>query len=253
VSATRQQEIARNLEQVRTRIARAEARVGRPGGQVHLVAVSKTKPLSDIQAALAAGQLDFGENYAQELRDKRLAAQAAAASDSSATTELGRLRWHFIGPLQANKAKYVAGHAALVHTVDSEALMRELDRRTAAAGADRQDCLVQVNVAGEAQKSGVASADLPALLDAFAGFSHLRCVGLMLIPPNASDPEANRPHFRALLRLAEAQAGLPRANVRWDPLQLSMGMSHDLEVAIEEGATLVRVGTAIFGARERKE
>jgi len=243
---TRAEEIAHNLGEVRARIARAEARAGRPPGSVLLVAVSKTKPLSDIDAALAAGQLDFGENYAQELRDKR---QAAAASP---LPERSRLRWHFIGPLQANKAKYVAGHAALVHTVDSLALMQELDRRAAPAGPTPQACLVQVNVAGEAQKSGVLPADLPALLDGFAGFPHLRCEGLMLIPPYSDDPEAGRPHFRALADLARAETAHPRANVVWDPLQLSMGMSHDLEVAIEEGATLVRVGTAIFGAREKR-
>jgi pyridoxal phosphate enzyme (YggS family) len=189
-------------------------------------------PADDVRAALAAGQLDFGESYGQELRDKRQAFVAGSPQP----------RWHFIGPLQANKVKYVAGHVALVHSVDSAELLAELERR----GED-QACLVQVNVAGEAQKRGVAPDALAALLDLFANLRHVRCEGLMTVPPLADAPEASRPHFAALRALRDREAARPRAGVALR--ELSMGMSHDLEVAVAEGATLIRVGTAIFGAR----
>jgi pyridoxal phosphate enzyme (YggS family) len=234
---TRPEEIARNLAAVEQRIARAEAAAGRPAGSVRLVAVSKTMPPDDLRAALAAGQLDLGENYAQELRDKR-----AALSDATPAP-----RWHFIGPLQSNKVKYVAGGCALVHALDSVALLEEANRRVPEAST--QDCLVQVNVDAEPQKRGVAPTDLPALLDAFARLPRLRCRGLMLIPPLSDDPEAARPSFASLRRLRDAEAARERSNVSL--VELSMGMSHDLEVAIAEGATIVRVGTAIFGERRR--
>jgi pyridoxal phosphate enzyme (YggS family) len=224
---TRAEEIAHNLDLVRARVRSAEAAAGRQAGSVTLIAVSKTMPAEDVAAAHAAGQLDFGENYGQELRDKR---QTLASLP---------LRWHFIGPLQTNKVKYVAGQVALAHTLDSAALLAEMDRRATA-----QDCLVQVNVAAEPQKRGVAVAELPALLDRFAELPHLRCLGLMVIPPFEGDP---RPHFAALRELAARQPARPQVTLR----ELSMGMSQDLEGAIAEGATLVRVGTAIFGERRR--
>jgi pyridoxal phosphate enzyme (YggS family) len=230
---TRAQEIAENLRRVRERIAAAERAAGRATGSVRLVAVSKKMTVDDVRAALAAGQTDLGESYGQELRDKR---QALAGETPAA-------RWHFIGPLQANKVKYVAGQVALVHSIDSTGLLDELERR----GAD-QACLVQVNVAGEAQKKGVAPAALPALLDHFATLRHVRCEGLMTVPPLTEDPEAARPSFAALRELREREAGQTRPNVALT--DLSMGMSHDLEVAVAEGATYVRIGTAIFGARQ---
>jgi len=147
-----------------------------------------------------------------------------------------------VGPLQSNKVKYVAGQVALVHTIDSIALLDEVEARGLA-----QDCLVQVNVAGEAQKRGVPPAQLPALLDRFASASHVRCRGLMLIPPFTDDPAAARPHFAALRALRDREAARARPNV--ELRELSMGMSGDFEIAVAEGATLVRVGTAIFGAR----
>jgi PLP dependent protein len=228
---SRAEEIARNLDLVRERIRRAEAASGRAAGSVSLVAVSKTMPVEDIAAAMAAGQQDFGENYAQELRDKRQAAPLAGA------------RWHFIGPLQSNKVKYVAGHVALIHALDSTALLADVDRR---AGAPPQDCLIQVNVAGEPQKRGLDPHALPALLDGVGALPRVRCVGLMLIPPLEGDP---RPHFAALRRLRDREAVRDRPQVALR--ELSMGMSHDLETAIAEGATFVRVGTAIFGERRR--
>ncbi len=240
---TRAQEIAENLGRVRERLARAERAAGRAAGSVRLVAVSKTKPAEDVLAAMDAGQVDFGENYAQELRDKRTAVAAARTGDPDRGP-----RWHYIGPIQSNKVKYLAGKVALIHTIDDPALLAETERRIAGAPAV-QECLVQVNVAGEAQKHGVAPAALGALLDRFGDFPHLRCVGLMLIPPLTEDPEAGRVHFQALRQLRDREAGAARSGV--DLRELSMGMSHDLEVAVAEGATLVRVGTAIFGERTR--
>ena len=237
----RAEEIAARLADVRARIAAAAAAAGCAAGDVTLIAVSKKMPPDDVAAAIAAGQLDFGENYAQELRDKRAAIDAAAATGSTS----GGARWHFIGPLQANKVKYVAGKVALLHTIDSIELLDEVARRTP-AGATQQ-CLVQVNVASEARKHGVAPGELPALLDRFGAHEQMRCAGLMLIPPLGEAAEASRPHFAALRALRDAERERPRANV--DLVHLSMGMSHDLEVAIAEGATLVRVGTAIFGER----
>jgi len=226
--------IARGLEQVQGRIARAERASGRAPGSVRLVAVSKTQPAAAIRAAHAAGQRDFGENYAQEL---------AAKQAELAGLDLG---WHFIGGLQRNKAKLVI--RARVHTLDGVALADELDKRAAAAGIARVDTLIEVNLAGETAKSGVAPEQLAELCDALAGRAQVRVGGLMCIPPETPDPEATRPYFRTLARLREQHARVTRAGV--DLVDLSMGMSADLEVAIAEGATLVRVGTAIFGARQ---
>jgi pyridoxal phosphate enzyme (YggS family) len=235
---TRADELASALEAVRARIATAERAAGRAAGSVRLVAVSKKMPVDDLRAVLAAGQLDLGESYGQELRDKR---EAFAAAPPAAPP-----RWHFIGPLQANKVKYVAGLVALVHSVDSAELLDELDRRASgASGASgEQACLIQVNVAGEARKRGVAPDALPALLDHVGTLARVRCEGLMTIPPLEGDP---RPHFAALRALRDREAARARPHVALR--ELSMGMSHDLEAAVAEGATLVRVGTAIFGAR----
>jgi pyridoxal phosphate enzyme (YggS family) len=207
-------DVARNLAALRARL---------PAG-VTLVAVSKTHPPEAIRAAYAAGQRDFGENYAQEWREK-----------ADRLADLADLRWHFVGGLQTNKVKYVAGRVAYVHTVDREELARELSRRTAAKGASVR-VFLEVNVAGEGSKAGCAPADAPRLAEAVRGLPGLELVGLMCIPPAEGDP---RPHFRALRALRD-RLGLA---------ELSMGMSGDLDAAVEEGATFVRVGTAIFGAR----
>jgi pyridoxal phosphate enzyme (YggS family) len=209
------------LAAVRARIAAALAAAGRAPDAVTLVAVSKTVELARCAAALAAGQTVLGENYAQELRDKARALPAA--------------RFHFLGPLQRNKVKYVVGTAELVHSVDAPPLAEEIGRRARALGVE-QRALLQVNVGKEPQKSGCAPGELPALLDACRRVAGLRVEGLMCIPPEKGDP---RPHFATLRTLAAAH-GLP---------SLSMGMSGDFEAAIAEGATIVRVGTAIFGAR----
>jgi hypothetical protein len=225
---TRAEEIAGNLARVRERIAAAATAAGRAPDSVRLLAVSKKMPADDVRAAIAAGQRAFGENYAQELRDK----SALLAADAVPP------EWHFIGPLQSNKVKYVAGKVALVHSIDSAALLDAFEARGAP-----QTCLVQVNVAGEASKKGLSPADLPALLDRFATLKHVRCEGLMLIPPRGDA----RPHFAALRALRDREAARARPNV--DLRELSMGMTDDLEIAVAEGATIVRVGTAIFGAR----
>ena len=233
---TRAQAIADGLAQVRARIAAAERAAGRAPGSVRLLAVSKKMTADDVRAALAAGQRAFGENYAQELRDKR----AALTHDSTLPQPP---EWHYIGPLQSNKIKYVAGQVTLAHTVDSPLLLEAIEARGLP-----QACLVQVNIAGEAQKRGIAPGDLPALLDRFATMSHVTCAGLMVIPPFTDNPDDARPHFAALRALRDREAAQPRAHV--DLRELSMGMSGDLEIAIAEGATIVRVGTAIFGARQ---
>jgi pyridoxal phosphate enzyme (YggS family) len=232
----RHEEIARNLAAVQTRVLQATLAAGREAGSVTLLAVSKQMPAEDIAAAVAAGQRDFGENYAQELRDKRPALAGIGP------------RWHFIGPLQSNKVKYVAGAAALIHSLDTVELLNEVNQRVPEGQV--QECLVQVNVAGETQKRGAPPEALPSLLDAFATLPRLRCTGLMVIPPLSDDPEAARPHFAALRKLRDREAG--RIRPRVELVHLSMGMSHDLEAAIGEGATIVRVGTAIFGERRRR-
>jgi len=213
--------IARRLGEVQERVRRAAERAGRDPASIALVAVSKGQPADAVREAHAAGQRLFGENYVQELRAK-----------ASALSDLADLRWHFIGHLQRNKAKDVAGVVSCVETVGSERLAEALARH--APGP--LDVLVQVNVAGEAQKSGCAPAELDAIAERVRRCPPLLLRGLMTVPPFEGDP---RPHFRALAALSRAR-GLP---------ELSMGMSGDLETAIEEGATIVRVGTAIFGAR----
>ncbi|HEX2659985.1 MAG TPA: YggS family pyridoxal phosphate-dependent enzyme [Polyangia bacterium] len=236
---TRDQEIADRLGAVRQQLAEAAARAGRAPDAVRLVAVSKKMTADDVRAALAVGQRDFGENYAQELRDKR----AALAGEPAAP------RWHYIGPLQRNKVKLLAGQVALIHSVADTDIVDEIERRAGepAAGAPSQACLIQVNVSGEARKSGVDPAALPALLDRFAAARHCHCEGLMLIPPLEDDPARTRRHFAALRGLAEREARVARPRVELK--ELSMGMSGDFVAAIEEGATLVRVGSAIFGER----
>ena len=220
--------IADRWRAVRARVDVASERAGRAPGDVTIVAVSKTHPAAAVREAAAAGATDFGENYAQELADKR--------------RELPELRWHFIGRLQRNKAKLVAGQVALIHAVDSLELAGELAKR---AAGTLQAVLISVNVAGEATKGGVTPATAPALARSLSGIAGLRLDGLMTMPPPADDPEASRPAFLALAALRDAleqQLGHPL------PV-LSMGMSGDYEVAIACGATHVRIGTAIFGER----
>ena len=218
-------EVARRLGEIRARVAAACGRAGRPVESVTLVAVSKLKPAALIREAYEAGQRDFGENYAQELRDK--AAELAG---------LEGLRWHAIGPLQTNKVKYVARAAHAFHALDRMDVARELSKRRAEA---LLPCYVEVNLGGEQSKSGLAPEGLAAFLDEARTLPGLKVEGLMALPPPTEDLEQARGYFRHLRELARAQ-GLTG---------LSMGTTHDFELAIEEGATLVRVGTAIFGER----
>jgi PLP dependent protein len=223
--------MAERISEVRERIAAAAARAGRDAAAITLLAVSKTQPPERIREACACGQRIFGENYAQELRDK-----AAALADLP-------IDWHFIGHLQKNKAKYVVPVAAMMESVDSAELADALDRRAASA----LPCLIEVNVGGEESKSGCAASDVLPLARHLLALPHLDLRGLMVIPPYDADPEKSRPYFQRLRTLlAEANRALTGVKVL---TELSMGMSHDVEAAIEEGATIVRVGSAIFGER----
>jgi pyridoxal phosphate enzyme (YggS family) len=225
--------IAQNLAEVRAAIAAAAHRADRDPAAVRLVAVSKTVDLERIRAAIAAGQDLFGENYLQEAKAK--------------IDALGRqVSWHLVGHLQTNKAKGAVALFDLLHAVDRGKLARALEAAAARLGKI-QDVLIQVNQGGEETKFGVAPEAAPDLLQEVTRLPHLRVLGLMTMPPWFSDPEEVRPYFRALQELRDRLrdlSGLPLP-------ELSMGMSGDYAVAVEEGATLVRVGTAIFGRRRR--
>lgn len=216
---------AERLAAVEARVAAACARAGRARSDVTVLAVSKLQPIEALVAAFDAGVRDFAENYAQELRDK------------SADARLRGARFHAIGPVQTKNAKYIARHAAAFHALDRDDVARELDKRR--VGQTPLPCFVEVNIAGEATKHGVAPASVGALLAAVRVLPNLRIDGLMCMPPPHDDPEASRPHFAALRALATAH-GLRG---------LSMGTTDDFEVGIEEGASHVRVGRALFGAR----
>ena len=225
--------IAENLREIDRRICEACARSGRRREDVTLIAVSKTKPVSMIQEAIAEGIVDFGENKPQELRDKY--------------DELPKdLRWHMIGNLQRNKVKYVVGRAVMIHSVGSLKLAEAIEKEAAAKNIV-MPCLVEVNVAGEESKGGIALKDTEEFVRRIAEFEHIQMKGFMTIAPFVEDAELNRVHFRALRNLA---VDIGRKNI--DNImvnELSMGMTGDFEVAVEEGATLVRVGTGIFGER----
>lgn len=222
-------------EAILERVAAAAARSGRRAADITLLAVSKYQPAQAIAALAACGQTCFAENYIQEALEK--------------VEELHeyKINWHFTGHLQTNKARFAVGPFRLVHTVDSFKLAQALHNRATAQGL-RQDVLLQVNVGDESQKAGAAPEDLPELAENVAGLSGIAVRGLMCLPPWEEDPEAVRPHFARLRQLKEdverrMGAVLP---------ELSMGMTHDFEQAVEEGATIVRIGTALFGPRPEK-
>jgi len=231
---SRRDEIAASLSAVRQRLARALERAGRLPSSVRRGAISKTRPAVDVRAAFDAGQAEFGENRVQEAVEK-----IAATSDIPIT-------WHLVGHLQSNKARKAAGSFAWVHSIDRIDLLTRVD--AAAVEAQRRpELLVQVDMAGEPTKHGAPADTWLSLFEAASGCRAARVVGLMLLPPFTPDPEDARPYFRRLRELRDelAARGVPPAMLH----ELSMGMSHDFEVAVEEGATLVRVGTAIFGER----
>ncbi len=224
------------LEQVRTRIRQACQRCGRDPSSVTLVAVTKTVPAETVREAIALGVADLGENRVQEAQSKR-----------EALGELSRsVHWHLIGHLQRNKAKHAVEFFDIIHSVDSLDLVEELERQTSKRGR-RLPSLVQVNVSGEATKSGCRPEEAGRVARAIQTAAHLTLAGFMAIPEAAEDPEAVRPAFRRLRDLRDEAAN--HLGVPVSSLKLSMGMSHDFEVAIEEGADVIRVGTAIFGAR----
>ena len=220
------------IDGVEQRIGEACRKSGRKREDVLLVAVSKKFPLDVIFEARRLGLRDFGENYAQELRGKQKEAEDRA------------IRWHFIGALQRNKVKYVVGKADLVHAVDNMPLVAELDKR-AAAGATRVHALVEIN-GGEESKNGIKADELPEFLENASGFRNVSLEGLMIMPPYFEDPEMSRPWFSEMRETRDRVAG-EFPGIR----ELSMGMSNDFEVAIEEGATIIRVGSAIFGPRPK--
>jgi pyridoxal phosphate enzyme (YggS family) len=226
--------IADRLAEVRQRLADAAVRAGRQPGDVRLLAVSKTFSLEHIEAAVAAGQRDFGENRVQEALQK---------IEGSADL---RIRWHLIGPLQSNKVRKAAPRFSVIHSVDSLRLLESIDRAAVEAGT-APELLVQVDLAGEATKHGAPPAEATAIVKAGTRCRAAKLAGLMTIPPFFDDPERARPYFAKLssLRATLLNDGLQPDSLR----ELSMGMSHDFEIAVQEGATIVRLGTAIFGAR----
>ncbi len=230
-------DIRQNLLDIKGRIASAAARAGRDADDIKLVAVSKTHPPAVLAEAIAAGAVVLGENKVQEAEAKII--------------ELGReaAEWHLIGHLQSNKARKAVELFDVIHSVDSVELATRLERICSEGGRSELSIFVQVDLGSEATKSGIVESELPELVKYLRSCRHLRFDGLMVLPPFFDEAEATRPFFKKLRALRDTLAG---ENAFSDKkAELSMGMSHDFEVAIEEGATVVRVGTAIFGERER--
>lgn len=224
-----------NIGAVRARIREAARRAGRSPDEIKLVAVSKMHPAAALRRAMAKGIAVFGENKVQEAVAK--------------ITEIGRLsaEWHLIGHLQKNKARRAVQLFDVIHSVDSPELAERLERLCAEEGRQHMPILVQVDLAGEATKSGIGEKDLPRLVQVLQRCEHLQFIGLMLLPPYFENPDDARPYFRRLRKIRDA---LQQAGSFIGQGELSMGMSHDFEAAIEEGATILRIGTAIFGERE---
>jgi pyridoxal phosphate enzyme (YggS family) len=236
-------EVAERAAALRARIAAAAQRAGRDPGEVVLVGVAKGQPLDRVEAAVRAGVARLGENYVQEAR-----ARQEALAPRLAQAGLAAPSWHFVGRLQRNKAREAVRLFDCIETVDSAPLAAELDRRAAVAGR-RLAVLLQVNLSREPQKGGVAPQELPALLAGCAGCPALRVTGLMTVPAASADPEASRPVFAQLRELRDTLLRAVPGREGGELRELSMGMSEDFEVAIEEGATIVRIGTALFGPR----
>jgi PLP dependent protein len=229
------EEVPERLARIRERIADAAGRAGRSPADVRLIAVSKTHPIEAVRAAAEAGQRDFGENKVQEALQK-----IAQSTDN-------RLKWHLIGHLQSNKARKAAGAAGAIHAIDGIDLLKRVDQAASEAGRTI-DVLIQVDLALEDTKFGAPLTEVAGIVEAAGHCSAARLTGLMLLPPLAENPEDARPWFARLRAVRDEllASGVPADRLK----ELSMGMSHDFEVAIEEGATMVRVGTAIFGERQ---
>jgi pyridoxal phosphate enzyme (YggS family) len=231
------QTLAEQFANVRGRIEAAALRCKRSPDQITLVAISKTHPSDVIRSGLDLGIRDFGENRVQEAEGK--------------IAELGRnaARWHLVGHLQANKARRAVSLFDLIHSLDSVALAERLDRLCLSAGRAELPVLIQIDFGGEETKTGIDPRGLPQLLEAVAGCQRLRLKGLMTLPPYFENPDCGRPFFKALRELRDQL----KVDGHFDESggELSMGMSHDFEIAIEEGATILRVGTAIFGERDQ--
>ncbi|MFB6279831.1 MAG: YggS family pyridoxal phosphate-dependent enzyme [Salinibacter sp.] len=235
----RPEAVAERVQSVRERIAQACERVGRSPDEITVVAISKTFPLRAIESGRAAGIDHFGENRARQLRDK--------AGERPGTFEGGEIKWHMVGHLQRNKAKFVARHADWFDALDSPRLAKELNKR--AAKNDRgMPCLVQVNITGDEQKYGLDPDETHDYLDHCAQYDHLAVKGLMALGSFVDDPEDVRGEFQRMRELFETYDAT--GNPQVDMQELSIGMSNDFEVAIEEGSTMVRLGTSIFGPRD---
>jgi pyridoxal phosphate enzyme (YggS family) len=230
-----QDQLAERLAAIRARITAATERCGRPADEVKLIAISKTHPASVIKRVVEFGAADIGENRVQEAEDK--------------ITEVGRdaACWHLVGHLQANKARRAVNLFDVIHSLDSLDLAQRLDRLCHEEGRERLRVLIQVDLGHEETKSGIDESELSHLVDGIGPLSRLELAGLMTLPPFFDDPEQSRPYFRRLRELRDELAG--RGAFGGAKGELSMGMTNDFEVAIEEGSTMVRVGTAIFGER----
>jgi len=228
------EDICKNLESVQRRIKSACENAGRNPDEIMLVAVSKTMSVNKIKKAFTCGQIHFGENRARELQDKMEA------------IEEDRIQWHMVGPLQTNKVKYMVDRVNWIESIPKRKTLREIEKR--ASRIDRViDTLIQVNISGEEQKSGCEPGDLAEILEYASGLDHVRVRGLMGIASLVEDPEEVRGEFQLLRKLRDDHRSYNAGNVQLE--HLSMGMTNDLEVAIEEGSTMVRVGRAIFGER----
>lgn len=228
-----EENLKKNLENVQEKIKAACQRAGRDAAEVTLVAVSKMKPLADIEELITTGQMEYGENYVQELCDKYEHASQP-------------VHWHMIGHLQTNKVKYIVDKTVLIHSVDSVHLAKQIEKEAAKKGVTAQ-ILLQVNIAQEDTKFGVDGDEVIKMAEEISHFPHVHIRGLMTSAPYVADPEENRCYFRKLHKLFVDIGDKNIDNVTMDIL--SMGMTNDYEVAIEEGATMVRVGTGIFGER----
>ena len=225
-------QICENIEQIKSKIEETCNKIGRDSSEISLVAVSKTKPVSYIREAMKCGQIEFGENRMQELEDK------------IPQLETEKISWHMIGNLQTNKIKLVADKISWVHSIEKLKYLKEFEKR---ANGNKINALIQVNISGEKQKGGVEPEDLAGILKSSTNFKHVKVCGLMGMATFVDDPEDVRHEFRLLKGLFDDHQEYNSGSV--DLKELSMGMSNDMEVAIEEGATMVRVGSEIFGAR----